>query len=71
MVQIELSQKKYEEPEEILDEEVIIDPEEIKLQKEKKLKFIEDSKIEVEDKQEEYKEFEVEEDIEEYTPIEE
>jgi hypothetical protein len=66
-----MSKEKYEDPEEILDDEDIIDPEEIELQKKKKLKTIKKRRIKFKDEQEEYEEFSIKEDIEEYTPLEE
>jgi hypothetical protein len=66
-----MSKEKYAEPEELLDEEDIIDPEEIEFQKKKKLKPIRKRKIKFEEKQEEYNEFSMKKDIEEFTPLEE
>lgn len=63
-------EEKHENPEEILDEEDIIEPEEIKLQKKKKIKTLKGTEIEFEDKQENYNEFDIREDIDEYKPLE-
>ncbi len=64
-------EEEYNDPEELLDEEDIIDPEDIELQKKKKLRIIKKRKIQFEEKQDEYDEFIVKKDIEEYTPLEE
>jgi hypothetical protein len=65
-----MSKEEYEDPEEILDENDIIDPEEIAVQKKKKLKTMKRNMIEFEDKQDNYSEFDITENIEEYKPLE-
>ena len=65
-----MEKSEYDEPEDVLEQDDIIEPEDIELEKSKKVRELKDEEIAFEDSQEEYDDFKFDEE-EEYLPLEE
>ena len=70
MYKTEENEEVFDDPEELLEDTEIIEPADIEEYKKRKMKNV-DETIEYEDEQEEFEDFVIDEDIEEYEPLEE